>query len=107
MAADSYPAGPRMVAPVHPGQAIAGALEDSRISVRQAARSIGMSPAGLNKVLLGQGPVTAGTALRIAAYLGGTPELWLRMQNDFDLWHEREELAGILQAIEPASKAAA
>lgn len=105
--ADSYPAGPRKVAPPHPGVVLAGTLDDARISLRQAARAIGMSPTGLNKVLHGRGPVTAGTALRIAAYLGGAPELWLRMQMDFDLWHERQALAGILQAIEPAGKAAA
>lgn len=99
----SITAKPRKVAPPHPGSIIAGLLEENRISMRQAATAIGMSPTGLNKVLLGESPVTAATALRISAYLGGTPELYLRLQADLDLWNARQDLAAELAAIVPAA----
>lgn len=104
--ADSFPARSRQVAPPHPGEVISGALDDARITRRQAAAAIGLSPTGLNKVLNAQGPVTASTALRLAAYLGGSPDLWLRLQAEYDLWHERERLAAELAAIRPASEQA-
>jgi addiction module HigA family antidote len=103
MTMKSIPAGPRKVAPPHPGEILATALEDARVSLRQAAKAIGMSPTGLNKVLLGQSPVTPATALRISAYIGSTPELWLRLQAEYDLWFERQRLADELKRIEPAS----
>lgn len=98
----SYPTDGRKVAPPHPGGVVADVLDSARISMRQAAAAIGMSPTGLNKVLTGQSPVTAATALRLAAYIGGSPELWMRMQADFDLWHEGQRLAAELKAIVPA-----
>lgn len=95
----SFPARPRKVAPLHPGQVIAGILDDKRVSLRQTAKAIGMSPTGLSKVLTGKSPVTAETALRIAAYFRpgkkldtATPELWLRMQAAHDLWHAKQAI---------------
>jgi len=103
----SRPSRPRKVAPQHPGSVVADALEGIGVSLREAARAMGMSAGGLNKVTLGNGPVTPETALRLAAYLGNTPELWLNLQQKYDLWHERERLKGELAKIKPASERAA
>lgn len=103
----SYPARPIKRAPLHPGEMIAGILEDKRVSLRQAAKAIGMSPTGLGKMLRGESPVTAETAWRIAAYFRPTkrmetanPEFWLRLQASFDLWHARKKLEAELAKIE-------
>jgi addiction module HigA family antidote len=110
--AKSYPARPRKVAPCHPGEIIGGILDDQRISPRRAAKAIGMSATGLQKVLNGETPVTARTALRIGKYFGNGKNVkdaaasWLRMQADFDVWHAHEELKGELGGIEPLPKEA-
>ncbi|HLH92053.1 MAG TPA: HigA family addiction module antitoxin [Xanthobacteraceae bacterium] len=98
----SLPAGPRKVAPMHPGEVIADILDEQRVSMRAAAIAIGVSPSGLEKVLKGKGPVTPEMALRIEALMGGeTPEHWLTMQASHDLWHARAKLADALAKIEP------
>lgn len=102
IAMKSLPTEGRKVAPPHPGSVIADALQGAGISMRQAAIAVGMTPNGLHKVLAGKTPVTASTALRIEAYLGGSAEVYLGLQVDFDLWHERERLAAELGAIVPA-----
>ncbi len=100
--AKSIPAGPIKRAPLHPGEVIADILDDNRISMRAAAKAIGMSPTGLEKVLKGKGPVTPDTALRLEAYFGNEhPELWLDMQQNYDLYHARARLAGALKKITP------
>lgn len=92
----------RRVAPMHPGTVLADSIEGSGLSMRQVAKAIDMSPNGLNKVLLGKSPVTPETALRLARYLGtDDPEVWLRMQMDFDLWHARAAMKDKLAAIVP------
>lgn len=101
IAMKSYPNEGRKVAPPHPGSVIADALQSAGISMRQAALAIGMTPNGLYKVLVAKTPVTASTALRVEAYLGGSAEVYLGLQADFDLWHERERLASELAAIVP------
>lgn len=97
----------RKAPPPHPGAIVADVLDTGRISMRQAAAAIGMSPTGLNKVLRGESPVTAATALKLAAFLGGSAELYMRLQAEYDLWHERRRLAGELAAIRPAADMAA
>ena len=82
----SYPARPRKVAPPHPGMIVADILDVKCISLRTAAAAIGMSSTGLAKVLEGQSPVTPDTALRFGTWLGNGPELWLNLQQAYDLW---------------------
>lgn len=98
----------RKVPPLHPGAVATDILDEQRISARKAAKAIGLSAAGLLKVLNGKGPITPETALRFAAYFGNTPEHWLRMQNDHDLWHARSVMAkqlGKIESIAPSQSA--
>lgn len=95
----TYPARTPKVPPPHPGAIIADVLDEQGISMRKAAEAIGMSPNGLNKVLLGQSPVTPETALRIGTYFGNGPDLWLNLQRSYDLWHARKALATDLARI--------
>ncbi|WP_425597215.1 hypothetical protein [Thauera aromatica] len=39
--------------------------------------------------------MTAGMALRLAAWLGTSPELWLGMQTQFDLWQAERILSSL------------
>ena len=91
--------GARTAAPVHPGPIAAETIDDLGMSWRDAAKRLGMSPNGLNKVLNGKTPVTPETALRLSAFIGLPPETWLRMQNAYDLWHARLKIADSLGKI--------
>lgn len=99
-----YKAGVRMRAPTHPGAILRGALEALKVSTRQVALAIGITPAGLGKVVNEQSPVTTETALLMSAYLGtgatGAEHL-LAMQMDFDLWMARKALKARLASIKP------
>ena len=97
----SYPARAAKIAPLHPGAIIADILDEQRISLRAAAKAIGMSPTGLDKVLKGVSAVTPETALRIGAWLGNGPELWLNLQHAHDLWNARKALHSELKTIKP------
>jgi len=46
----------------------------------------------LNRVLKGQSAVTPEMALRLVRALGRTPESWLAMQNNYDLWQARQRI---------------
>lgn len=96
----NIPAGTRKAAPPHPGLIIADEIE-GRMSVRQLAAALGLSPNGLNKVILGHSPITTETALRLGTYYGNGPDLWLNLQRAYDLWHARKALASELKKIKP------
>lgn len=73
--------------------------------IAEAARRMQVTRQALYAVLDGKSAVTADMALKFARLTGGTPELFLRMQDLFDLWHAQARLRSTLAAIEPAPAA--
>jgi addiction module HigA family antidote len=51
----------------------------------EAARKLGVSLNRLNEIVLGKRGITADTALRLARFLKTSPQLWMRLQADWDL----------------------
>ena len=51
----------------------------------EAARKLGISLNRLNEIVLGKRSITADTALRLARFLKTSPQLWMRLQADWDL----------------------
>ena len=89
-----------MLANSHPGEVLLEEfLKQHGIGQSQLSEGAGVSPRTLSGIVHGRCPVTASSALRLARYLGTTPEFWLRLQNSYDL----EEAAKCLdlQTIEP------
>src|SRR5262249_46275585 len=60
----------------------------------KAAKRLGISLNRLNEIVLGKRGITADTALRLARLLKTSPELWMRLQADWDL-HEAISLAAL------------
>ena len=83
----------RMHNPPHPGEFIREIyLTPYDISVRKVANSLGVSPSPLNRLLNGQSNVSPEMALRLSKGLGRSPESWLSMQDQYDLWHARRSV---------------
>ena len=79
--------------PPHPGEVISGLyLDESNISARSFAEQIGVSASALNRVLNAKSAVTANMALRLGKALGTSPEMWMNMQQAYDLWHAKNEV---------------
>jgi addiction module HigA family antidote len=51
----------------------------------EAARRLGISLNRLNEIVLGKRGITADTALRLSRFLKTSPQLWMRLQADWDL----------------------
>jgi addiction module HigA family antidote len=51
----------------------------------EAARKLGISLNRLNEIVLGKRGITADSALRLARFLKTSPQLWMRLQADWDL----------------------
>jgi addiction module HigA family antidote len=51
----------------------------------EAARRLGISLNRLNEIILGKRGITADTALRLSRLLKTSPQLWMRLQADWDL----------------------
>jgi len=74
----------RMHNPPHPGSVLRDYLGD--LSVTEAAAHLGITRAALSRILNGSAGISADMALRLADALGTSPDLWLGMQSQHDLW---------------------
>lgn len=77
--------------PPHPGDFIREVyLEPFGITGRQLSTKLGVSPSTLNRVLNGSSGISSEMALRLSKALGRSPESWLTMQDNYDLWQARQ-----------------
>ena len=80
----------RMHNPAHPGEVLREWLPEG-MTITKAAKELQISRAMLSKVLNGKAGVTAGMALRLSLWLGTTPDVWLGMQTQWDLWQAEQQ----------------
>lgn len=78
--------GTNRMRPVHPGEILREEyLAELGMSVNALAKALKVPTPRINDVVRGRRGVSADTALRLARYLGTTPEFWLNLQATHDL----------------------
>ena len=70
--------------PPHPGLVLREYL--GAMAVSTAAEHLRITRVTLSRVLNGKAGISAKMAIRLAAALGTSPELWMNMQAQYDLW---------------------
>jgi antitoxin HigA-1 len=79
--------------PPHPGEFITEVyLEPNSISGRELALKLGVAASTLSRVLKGLSGISPEMALRLSKSLGRSPESWLAMQYNYDLWQARQHV---------------
>jgi addiction module HigA family antidote len=77
----------RGMAPVHPGVVLKGLyLEPMEMTITQAAGKLGVARKTLSQLVNGRMGVSAEMAIRLSKALNTTPQLWMNMQQGYDLW---------------------
>jgi addiction module HigA family antidote len=72
--------------PVHPGEILKqDVLPSVGLSVTAAAKSLGVSRQMLHDILAERRPLSAAMCLKVSRLLGGSPEVWMRLQATYDL----------------------
>ncbi len=75
----------RMYNPPHPGELLREYL--GSMQVGEAAKRLRVARSTLSRLLNGHASFTAAMALRLSDALGTEPEVWLDLQQQYDLWH--------------------
>ena len=79
--------------PPHPGEFIEAIyLEPYSISCRTLATHLGVAASTLSRVVKGKSAISPEMALRLSKTLGRTPESWLSMQDNYELWQAKQNL---------------
>ena len=74
--------------PAHPGRIIKNHhLEPLSISITDFAIILGVSRKTASKIVNERGSITPDMSLRLSRAFNTTPDLWLNLQKNYDLWH--------------------
>jgi len=77
--------------PPHPGEFIRETyIEPFDISIRSLAANLGVAASTLARIVSERSAVSPEMALRLSKALGRSPESWLAMQDNYDLWQARK-----------------
>ena len=72
--------------PPHPGRIVRqDCVEPLGLTITEAAKALGVTRQALNNLVNGKAGISPEMAVRLSKAFGGSPEMWLRLQVNFDL----------------------
>ena len=78
--------------PKHPGGILLRQyIEPLNITITELSGILGVSRKTLSKITNEKGSITANMALSLSRAFKNTPEFWLILQQNYDLWHASQE----------------
>ena len=84
---------------IHPGEHLEEFLEDLEITQLQFAEVLGVTPYRVSQIMNCRAPITADMAVRIGRAFGQSAEMWMNLQQMYDLEVARATVD--VSAIEP------
>lgn len=92
--------------PTHPGEMLREEfMPDFGLSVAQLAQRVGVSRQSVNELVHERRSLSPDMALRLARLFGQSPQFWLNLQRNVDIWDSFESSHEAIEAIEPLSLA--
>ena len=84
--------------PIHPGEILLEEfMKPLDISINRLAREIAVPPGRISEIVNGKRSISADTALRLGRYFSVTPDVWLGLQNEYDLRVARQAIGTELE----------
>ena len=78
---------PKNRCPVRPGEIIRHEyLEPLNLTQQQLADALCITRVRINEIILGKRTITPDTAFRLAKYFNTTPDYWINLQMNVDMW---------------------
>lgn len=88
--------------PPHPGEVLYSLdIEPAGLTVTEVAERIGVDRKTLSRVINGRASITPEMAVLLARAFNTTPELWLNMQRNYDLWAATSTMRERVSKIKP------
>ena len=82
-----------MYNPPHPGEIIKEVyLDQLELTVTKAARELDVTRKTLSSIINGKSGISPEMAIRLSKAFNTTPQLWMNMQQSYDLWHTQNQI---------------
>jgi addiction module HigA family antidote len=90
---------------MHPGEVLREEfLIPLGLSAGSLAKACGVPRTRIERIASEETSITADTALRLGKALGTSAQLWLNLQNDFDMRTAKSRIGKELEKISPVGK---
>jgi addiction module HigA family antidote len=90
--------------PMHPGEVLREEfLIPLGLSAGALAKACGVPRTRIERIANEETAITADTALRLGKALGTSAQLWLNLQNEFDMRTAKKQIAKDLEKITPVT----
>ncbi|MGR3318761.1 MAG: HigA family addiction module antitoxin [Candidatus Anammoxibacter sp.] len=76
--------------PIHPGEILKDELAEIELTQTTLAKHIGVLPKTINEICRGKRGISAEMSMKLSKALGGSPQFWLNLQNNWELSHLEE-----------------
>ncbi len=86
-------------APIHPGEHLAEELRELDMSAAELARQLGVPVNRVTQIVNGQRSVTADTALRLGHWFGTGAEIWMNLQQMYELRRARQAIGASIDRL--------
>jgi len=88
--------------PIHPGEILREEyLPEYGLTSSRLASALGVSRQTANELLRERRAVSPGMALRLSRLFGNSPEFWLNLQRNIDLWDAEDSIGEEVRRIKP------
>ncbi|MDY6825100.1 MAG: HigA family addiction module antitoxin [Thermodesulfobacteriota bacterium] len=82
-----------MYNPPHPGEIIKEfCVEALNLTITDAAKALGVTRKTFSSLLNGRSGISPEMALRLSKVFGRSPEGWLKLQLQYDLWQTQQNV---------------
>ncbi|MBI3794175.1 MAG: HigA family addiction module antidote protein [Nitrospinae bacterium] len=89
-------------APVPPGEVLMNLyMEPLGISQNSLARAMKVPPRRINEIVLGKRAITADTAIRLGKVFETSAEMWMNLQNHYEMELARDKAGTIIRTLKP------
>ncbi len=79
--------------PAHPGELLKSlCLEPLALTVTQTAQALGVARKTLSELINQKSGVSPEMAIRLSKAFNTTPEFWMNLQQQYDLWHAQQKM---------------
>ena len=81
----------------HPGEMLRGYIGETPVT--EAAQALGVTQANLSRILNGHTVTSADMVLRLSEALETSPEFWLNLQMQHDLWNASQRQRPVIKKL--------
>jgi antitoxin HigA-1 len=77
--------------PPHPGEVLKGLhMDPLNLTIKEVAEHLDVDRKTVSRLINRHTGITAEMAIRLSKAFNTTPDLWMNMQTNYDLWHAKQ-----------------